>query len=151
MTTTTTTRRIVSVSRTIAADPATIFAIVDDPAQHPAIDGSGTVQSSRAESRHLQLGDRFGMDMRMGLPYKMTNTVVEYERDRLIAWAHFGGHRWRYELRPVEGGTEVTESFDWSTAKVPPFIELIGAPKRNAEAMSRTLERLAALVEGRGA
>lgn len=151
MTTTTTTRRIVSVSRIIAADPATIFAIVDDPEQHAAIDGSGSLLASRSGARHLQLGDRFGMDMRIGLPYRMTNTVVEYERDRLIAWAHLGGHRWRYELRPVEGGTEVTESFDWSTAKVPPFIELIGAPKRNAEAMVRTLERLAAAVEGPGA
>lgn len=143
--------RVVSVSRTIAADPSTIFELLDDPARHPDFDGSGTVLSSRAGSRHLQLGDRFGMDMRMGMPYRMTNTVVEYERDRLIAWAHQGGHRWRYELTPVDGGTEVTESFDWSTAKIPPFIELIGAPKRNAEAMRRSLERLAALLEQPGA
>ena len=53
----------------------------------------------------------------MGVPYLTKNTVVEYDEDRLIAWRHLGKHRWRYELEPVEGGTKVTETFDWSTAR----------------------------------
>jgi hypothetical protein len=36
--------------------------------------------------------------------------VVEFEQ---TAQSVTGGHRWRYELRPVDGGTEVTETFDW--------------------------------------
>ncbi len=140
--------RVVSVSRVIAAPPEKIFAILDDPSRHPDIDGSGTVQKSRTESRHLVLGDRFGMDMKMGVPYRMTSKIVEYDKDRRIAWAHFGGHRWRYELEPVDGGTKVTESFDWSTAKVPKFIELMGYPKKHPAGMTKTLERLAGVVEG---
>ena len=72
----------------------------------------------------------------------MNNTVVEFEQDRLIAWAHVGGHRWRYELEPDGGGTIVTESFDWSTAKVPRFIDLMKYPVRNRQAIVNTLERL---------
>jgi hypothetical protein len=28
---------------------------------------------------------KFGMDMKIGAPYKILNTVVEYDQDRLIA------------------------------------------------------------------
>jgi hypothetical protein len=79
------------------------------------------------------------------LPYRMSNRVVEFEQDRLIAWAHFGKHRWRYELSPVEGGCEVTETFDWSTARSPRFIERAGYPKANLRAIEATLDRLAAM------
>jgi uncharacterized protein YndB with AHSA1/START domain len=139
--------RQVSVSRTIAASPEAIFAVLADPTKHPVIDGSRTVQAARErEPQRLELGSRFGMDMKIGLPYRIKNTVVEYERDRLIAWRHWGGHRWRYRLEPVEGGTEVTETFDWSTALVPRAIELAGYPKRHPAAMAKTLERLDAYV-----
>lgn len=139
--------RSVSVSRVINAPAEAIFAILDNPARHADIDGSGTVKGARGADQHLKLGDRFGMDMKMGVPYRISNKVVEYEADRLIAWAHLGGHRWRYELEAVEGGTRVTETFDWSTAKFPPFIELMGYPRKHLPNMERTLERLAALVD----
>jgi len=140
----------VSVNRVIAAPPEVIFAVLDNPAKHPLIDGSGTVKASRAGDgdRHLTLGDRFGMDMKIVVPYRMQNTVVEYEKDRLIAWQHFGKHRWRYELEPVEGGTRVTETFDWSTALSAKFIELMKYPSKHVPAMERTLERLDELVTG---
>ena len=138
--------RVVRVTRHIAAPAEKIFALLDDPSQHPNFDGSGSVKASRTTSRHLVLGDRFSMDMKIGLPYRMSSKVVEYEKDRLIAWAHFGGHRWRYKLMPTENGTEVTEEFDWATSKFPPYIELVGYPKRHPTAMAATLERLAALL-----
>lgn len=140
--------RCVSVSRTIDAPAEAIFAIIDDPSQHSRFDGSGTVKGARQPGRHLRLGDRFGMDMRMGIPYRITSKVVEYEENRLIAWAHLGGHRWRYELEPLDDGarTRVTESFDWSTARFPPFIEWMKYPTKHVPAMERTLERLAEVV-----
>lgn len=139
--------RIVSVSRTIPAPAEEIFAVLADASKHPLIDGSGTVREARAaEPEPLRLGTRFGMNMKLGVPYLITNTVVEYEQDRLIAWRHWGRHRWRYELEPVEGDTTVTESFDWSTALVPKAIELAGYPTRHPPAMERTLERLERLV-----
>ena len=74
--------------------------------------------------------------------------MVEFEEGRLIAWAHLGKHRWRYRLEPVDGGTQVTEEFDWSTSAAPKFIELAGYPKKHPANMERTLERLAGVVEG---
>ncbi|MGY6499731.1 MAG: SRPBCC family protein [Acidimicrobiales bacterium] len=143
-------QRVVSVSREIAAPPDVIFAVVSDASKHPLIDGSGTVQSARTdEAEPLRLGSKFGMNMKMGLPYRITNTVVEFEQDRLIAWRHWGGHRWRYELEPTEGGTSVTESFDWSTSLFPKGIELAGYPDKHPAGMQRTLERLDELVTER--
>ena len=122
--------RQVSVSRVIAAPPERIFAVLRDPAQHPLIDGSGTVRHAKGDAPALlELGSKFGMDMKMGVPYSIKSTVVEYEPDQLIAWRHIGHHVWRYRLKPVEGGTEVTETFDWSTARSPKAIELMGYPR----------------------
>lgn len=141
--------RQVSVSRTIAATPAAIFAVLSDPSLHAVIDGSGTVQGAHSNERQLRLGSKFSMGMRMGVPYRISNEVVEFEQDRLIAWRHLGGHRWRYELRPVDGGTEVTETFDWSTSRAPKGIELAGYPRRHVPNMERTLERLEAFLSHR--
>ncbi len=143
--------QVVSVTRVIHASPAAIFEVLTDPARHGEIDGSGMVQKVRGESQRLELGSTFGMDMKFAglLPYRITNTVVEFEQNALIAWQHFGKHRWRYELEPVDGGTstKVTESFDWSTATSPKAIELMGYPKKHPANMEATLERLAAVVE----
>lgn len=144
--------RVVSVTRVIKATPEAIFDLLTDPARHGEIDGSGMVQNVRGESKRLELGSKFGMDMKMGiLPYRITNTVVEFEDNRLIAWEHFGKHRWRYQLEPVAdadgGGTKVTESFDWSTSTSPKLIELMGYPKKHPANMEATLERLASVLE----
>lgn len=141
--------RAVSVHRTIPAPAAEIFDILASPAGHAAIDGSGTVvEAPAAGPARLQLGSRFGMSMKMGVPYRIHNEVVEFEENRRIAWQHFGKHRWRYELEPVEGGTLVTETFDWSTSRFPKGIELMGYPTKHVPAMERTLERLERVVTG---
>ncbi len=138
--------RQVSVQREIAAPPEAIFAILTSPAGHAKIDGSGTVQSARGDDEKLVLGSKFGMSMKMGVPYIISNKVVEYEENRLIAWQHFGKHRWRYELEPTETGTLVTETFDWSTSFSPRGIELLGYPKKHPASMVKTLERLDEVV-----
>jgi hypothetical protein len=88
------------------------------------------------------------MGMRIGLPYLIRNRVVEFEEGRLIAWRHFHGHRWRYELSDVDGGTLVRETFDWSTALFPAYIERAGYPERHPRSMARTLERREEQVTG---
>lgn len=140
--------RSVSVSRFVPAPPDAIFTVLADASNHPLIDGSGTVKGVRGEAEPLQLGSKFGMNMKMGVPYLIRNTVVEFEPNRRIAWAHWGKHRWRYELEPVEGGTEVTETFDWSTSLFPKGIELAGYPKKHPPSMEATLERLEAVATG---
>ena len=138
-------RRIVSRIRIVSAAPRAIFDLLADPSKHQLIDGSGTVKGSRTDApSRLALGATFGMDMKWGVPYPIENTVVEFEEDHLIAWRHLGGHRWRYELEPVEGGSKVTETFDWSTSKSPAALELLRIPQRNTASIEKTLDRLAA-------
>lgn len=145
------TERKVAVTATVHASAQRIFDLLADPSKHPLIDGSGTVQATvgTVPSR-LELGSTFGMDMRMGLPYKVTNKVVEYEENALIAWRHFAGHRWRWQLRPVgEDTTEVTETFDWSTAPLGFLLPLVGFPERNRKGIEQSLRRLeTVLAEG---
>jgi uncharacterized protein YndB with AHSA1/START domain len=141
--------RQVSVSRVIPAPADKIFDVLADPSQHPVIDGSGSVRGAvKGNPDRLTKGAKFGMNMRIGLPYRMRNIVVEFEENKLIAWRHFGRHRWRYELEPVDGGTKVTETFDYSAALSPQFIELMGYPKKHPAAMEATLERLEKHVAG---
>lgn len=144
---------LVSESRIIAADPQRLFDIVADPAMHPVMDGSGTVKAARdsATPQRLTQGATFGMDMRMGAPYKITNTVVEFEEGRRIAWRHFNGHVWRYLFEPVEGGTKVTEEWDARPAKNRFLLRLSGFPERNRKGIVATLAKLEQLATDRAA
>lgn len=149
----------VSVQRVIAAPAPAIFAVLADAAQHPAFDGSGTVDHAPGGSQPLTLGARFGMSMRgrpesLFLPYRTTNTVVEFEADRRIAWKTtlgplglFGGRIWRYELEPDPGGTLVRETWDASGDRQRLLLTRTAAPAQAEDGMRATLERLAALLE----
>lgn len=98
--------------------------------------------------RRLFLGAHFGMGMRIRLPYRTDNAVVEFEEGRRIAWCHVFKHRWRYELQSVgEDSTMVTETFDGRTALFPPGLIAIGAYDNNQVAIAKTLVRLKRFVE----
>ena len=144
-----------TVERVIPAPPEPIFALIADPDRHRDIDGSGTVRGLKGESTggRLALGSKFGMKMKLGLPYSMESEVIEYEDNRCIAWQtrppgvfhNLGGGRiWRYELESVPGGTRVRESWDISQEKVKAIVR--PARKRTREAMEKTLERIEQLV-----
>jgi uncharacterized protein YndB with AHSA1/START domain len=143
-----------TVERVIAASPETIFAVVADATRHRDFDGSGTVQDAHEGApQRLVLGSTFGMKMRIGIPYSMVSTVVEYEENRRIAWQprpaypianRLGGRIWRYELEPVEGGTRVRESWDISHETIKALVR--PARGRTVKAMESTLERLEELV-----
>lgn len=136
--------RAVSDAVVVAAEPHEVFAVIADPSRHSEFDGSGTVRERfLGDSPLSAVGQTFGVQMRLGpIPYRMVNTVVEFERDRVIAWRHAGGHRWRYRLEPVDGGTRVTETFDWSTSRAPWMIEFVRYPMRNLRSIRVTLARL---------
>ena len=140
----------VSVERFVRAPAEKIFAILADPSRHREIDGSGTVRDAVDAPSRVQLGSRFGMDMKAGGAYRMVNEIVEFEPDRRIAWQArpdralfakaIGGRIWRYELEPREGGTLVRETWDISQEKVPPLLwGMRLLTKRN---MQKTLKRL---------
>lgn len=147
---TSTTDKIVSGTRTIAAPASAIFELLASPARHAEIDGSDMVQAARPSGpERLSLGAKFGMDMKIFgvVPYRISNTVKEFVENERIAWAHFGGHIWRYELEAIDDTTtKVTESFEWGTAKFPPMYEWVGYPKQHEGNIASTLEKLEAAV-----
>ena len=147
---------VVTVERTIPAPAQAIFDLLADPGRHSEIDGSGTVKGARTSER-LALGSRFGMSMRLGIPYGTENEVVEFDEPRAIAWQTrastlgmrvFGGRIWRYELEPVEGGTLVRES--WDISRENPLTKPIvrAAAATTAKNMTATLERIEKALAG---
>jgi hypothetical protein len=114
------------VRRAIAADPGAIFDVLRDPLGHVAIDASGMLMSATGEPV-TAVGDTFVVhmdrealnDYPLGL-YDVTVEIVTFERDREIAWTIIGqlkpqiGHVYGYRLEPIDGGTVVTQYYDWS-------------------------------------
>lgn len=148
----------VSVERVVKAPPDKIFALLADAGRHASFDGSDSLNHAARQSVPLTKGAKFSMAMRgrketLFIPYRTTNTVIEYEQDRRIAWqtAAFGGliggRIWRYELTPVEGGTLVRESWDVSQDKQKRMITSGSMPKQAEDGMRATLQRLAELLE----
>lgn len=90
------------------------------------------------------MGAKFGMQMKVGVPYKITNEVVEFVEAKQISWRHMGGHIWRYILEPVAGGTKVTEQFDYTNSRSVLMLRLAMFPTRNKKSMVKTLDKLAA-------
>jgi hypothetical protein len=136
-------KKIVSRSTVVPASAEAVFNLLADPRRHHEIDGSGSVNAAQVDApERLSLNAKFGMNMKKGVPYKMTNTVVEFENNKLIGWRHVGGHIWRYILEPVDGGTKVTEQFDWNTNRAPLMLKVMNAEKANAKAIEKTLENL---------
>jgi hypothetical protein len=115
----------IEVSRQIAASPEKVFALVSSPAGHVAIDSSGMLQSFTGEAA-TAVGDSFVIHMdRESLndfpelgKYDVTVSITTYEQDREIAWTVLGklnlGHVYGYRLEPRDGGTLVTQYYDWS-------------------------------------
>lgn len=138
------------VSRSIDIDaPASVvFDIIADPARHSEIDGSGSVGGQTFGPDRLGPDTSFGVDMRMyGVPYRMSNQVVEFEEGRRLVWKTMGPQRWGYELSELpDGGIRVKETFDYSRG--PSFwYVLAGFPRKNAVSIENTLLRLRELAE----
>jgi uncharacterized protein YndB with AHSA1/START domain len=149
----------VSVERVIKAPAGKIFALLADAGNHARFDGSESVNHASKKSVPLSMGSKFGMAMRgrketLFLPYRTTNTVIEYEPDRRIAWRTtavgglFGGRIWRYELSPADGGTLVRETWDVSQDKQKSMITSGSMPNLTEQGIRATLERIAKLLDG---
>ena len=145
-----------TVERVITAPPEAIFALLADPSRHRDIDGSGSVHDPKGTPQRVKLGDQFGMAMKRGVPYSTTNTVVEFEDNRRIAWKTcspnlvgkvLGGPIWRYELEPVSGGTRVREIWDISESRAEKPLLRIGLVRKDVrKSMTKTLENIERLL-----
>lgn len=138
----------VSATTVVDASPHEVFEFLRRPINHSIVSGDHSVKGSTSGPERLTLGDKFGMSMKLGLPYRIRNTVSELEEDQRIGWHHPGKHVWRWELEPAgEGKTKITETFDMSTALFPPALRLAGYPKRHepnvAESVANVREHFA--------
>jgi hypothetical protein len=95
------------------------------------------------------------MSMKVGVPYSMSNKVIEFEDNRRIAWqtrgggkigSKVGGRIWRYELEPVDGGTKVRESRDISQeSPLTKWMIQLGSGHTHKD-LEATLDRIEKLV-----
>jgi uncharacterized protein YndB with AHSA1/START domain len=158
-------RAQVSVSRLIGAPAAKIFQVLADPANHPALDGSGMLRLAPEQPAPSRVGDTF--TMAMYLPelgnYLMLNRIIAFEQDRRIAWeptpgdaaasrnaelpvGTSQGYSWGFQLQPAGDTTIVTELFDCTEA-AQIIRDAVADGQTWLPAMHQTLERLAATVE----
>ena len=135
--------RIKSASIIINAPVTRVFDVVANPHLHAVIDGSKSVKSVIYGPERLSLGDKFGMNMQIGIKYKITNTVVEYEENKVIAWRHLGRWIWRYEFREISPNqTVVTESFDGTKTPLNFWLKARKAYPFVQNAVAKTLVKL---------
>jgi uncharacterized protein YndB with AHSA1/START domain len=142
---------LVTAARIVINAPAErIFEFLADPNKHSLFDGSGTVQQSISGPSRLHLGAKFGMAMKIRVPYRITNTVVAFEEGKKISWCHLMKWSWGYQLETLpDGSTRVTETFD--AREIPFFakrwLKATGAMKHNPKWIAKSLVRLKALSE----
>ena len=145
-----------SVERVVPASPEAVFDLLADASRHTELDGSGQLRGvTPGVPERLSLGATFGMAMHMGMGYTMTNTVIEFEENRRIAWQStiagilgrfVGGRIWRYELEPVDGGTRVRESWDISEDHQRIFLRHDKVTTATRDNITRSLARLEELT-----
>jgi hypothetical protein len=115
------------VTRTIAATPAQIFAILADPRRHQDTEPGDWVRDAVDTAPITTTGQMFAMNMfheQAGGHYVMHNVVTVFDKDRAIGWVpgrlddagnHSpGGWLWRYDLAPNGDQTDVSLTYDWS-------------------------------------
>ena len=77
-------------STIIAAPAGAVFAVLADPASHPAIDGTGWVSKALDTAPLTGSGQMFRMAMyhanHPNGSYEMTNRVVVFDPPRAISW-----------------------------------------------------------------
>jgi hypothetical protein len=115
------------VTRSIAARPEAIFAVLADPGRHHDTEPTDWVRGAAEASPITGEGQMFAMNMYLtaaGGDYVTYNLVNVFDRDRAIGWmpgvlddaGHHrpGGWYWRYDLAPNGDRTDVTLTYDWS-------------------------------------
>lgn len=139
-----------SATAVVAAPPEVVFDFVRSPANHADISGDQSVRDRVNGPEMLEAESSFRMKMRRGpIAYRMTNKVVEYDRNRVITWAHLGGHRWRWEFEPdPSGGTRVTETYDQSTSRIPAIVKAMGYPRGHVANVAKSVANVVAHFGG---
>lgn len=115
------------VTRTIAARPEAIFAVLADPSRHHSTEPTDWVRDAVDTAPITAAGQIFAMNMYLtqaGGDYVTYNLVNVFDKDRAIGWLPgvlddagnhtAGGWSWRYDLAANGDRTDVTLTYDWS-------------------------------------
>lgn len=146
---------------TVDGPAEAVFAVLADPATHPAVDGTGWVRDCLDGEPLTGTGQLFRMAMHHDNhptgDYQMVNRVQVFDPPHAIAWepgqdragdgtVSFGGWVWRYDLEPAgPSRTQVTLTYDWSA--VPAALrEHIRFPPFAADHLDNSLRHLAELA-----
>ena len=145
------------VTRTIAASPATIFAVLTNPTRHKDTEPGDWVRDAVDTDPITAEGQMFAVNMfleQAGGHYVMHNVVTEFDQDRSIGWRpgqldesgnhNPGGWTWRYDLVPSKtstGSTDVTLTYDWS-GTVQSFRDNVGVPVFGEQFIEESLAAL---------
>jgi uncharacterized protein YndB with AHSA1/START domain len=145
--------RVVSASRNFSAGAGQIFELIADPSQQPRWDDNDNLAEAPTGQRVRTVGDVFTMTLTEGQVRE--NHVVEFDEGLRIAWrpAEPGqeppGHLWRWELDPIDStSTRVTHTYDWT--QLTDESRISRAQATTADKLQGSLDRLAALAEGKG-
>jgi hypothetical protein len=150
-----------AVTRTIAATPAEIFAVLVDPSRHQNTEPTDWVRDAVDTAPITGTGQIFAMNMfltQAGGDYVTYNLVDVFDLDRAIGWMpgqlddagnHArGGWFWRYDLAPNGDRTDVTLTYDWSGTSQD-FRDRVGAmPIFPEDYLAASLATLARSVAG---
>jgi hypothetical protein len=148
-------------STTVDAPPDAVFAVLADPSNHVAIDGTGWVKEDQDGRRITAVGQVFRIGMyhenHPDGDYDIANLVEVFDEPAAIGWkpgtedgpdgalAH-GGWSWRYDLEEVAPSqTKVTLTYDWSGA-TPESRAVIQFPPFGQDHLDQSLQHLATLA-----
>lgn len=146
--------KITSAERIVRADPAAVFELIADPAQHPRWDGNNNLAEAVKVDRITEVGQKFVI--RTTTDTLRENTVAEFEEGRLVAWLPADvddvpfGQLWRWEVEPGDEPDTalVRHTYDWTglpSDALPMRIER--ARNTTSEWLMRSIDRLAELAE----
>ena len=103
------------------------------------------------DSGAARVGARFtGRNERSGRTWETVSEVVAAERGREFAWVVGDGYvRWGYTMTPIDGGTELTESWEFLPAGIAMFHDKFGedAPAQIQERTQAAFEGIPATLE----
>ncbi|WP_300015396.1 SRPBCC domain-containing protein [Pseudonocardia sp.] len=150
-------------TKVIDAPARDIFALLSDPSRHSELDGAGMVRGVASDGPPISgIGQVFTMEMHaddLG-DYRMVNSVTAFVPGARVGWApkvdptceladklgdmEASGHTFTYDLREVEGGTEVTSTYDWTGVKDEQFEQMF--PRVSQAQLEGTLDRIESSV-----
>lgn len=146
--------KVTSAERVVRAEPAVVFELIADPANHPRWDGNDNLAEAVDVARVTGTGQAFVIRTTTGTLRE--NHVAEFAEGGLIAWLPSDpggepfGQLWRWEVEPGDepGTSLVRHTYDWTglpADSVPMRIER--ARKTTSEWLMNSIDRLADLAE----